>query len=106
MTIKNLQVVIEVVEVCLICYLSDKWLKINQLAPIITLKKRQLIFFNCVSVVVKNKSRSKNTFKGGGPPLLLWISEIQDLSEKKVDSVFTLQSLNKVRNISRQVNFS
>ena len=39
MTIKNLQVVIEVVEVCLIFYLSDKWLKINQLAPIITLKK-------------------------------------------------------------------
>ena len=90
MTIKNLQVVIEVVEVCLIYYLSDKWLKINQLAPIITLKKRQLIFFNCVSVVVKNESISKNTFKGGGPPplkifldLLLWISEIQDLSQKK-----------------------
>ena len=90
MTIKNLQVVIEVVEVCLIYYLSDKWLKINHLTPIIALKKRQLIFFNCVSVVVKNKSRSKNTFKGGGPlplkiflDLLLWISEIQDLSQKK-----------------------
>ena len=27
------------------------------------------------------------------------------VSEKKVDSVFSFQSLNKVRNISRQVNF-
>ena len=78
MTIKNLQVVIEVVEVCLIYYLSDKWLKINHLAPIIALKKRQLIFFNCVSVVVKNKSRSKNTFKGGGPlPLKIFLDLLQ-----------------------------
>lgn len=100
MTIKNLQVVIEVVEVCLIYYLSDKWLKINHLAPIIALKKRQLIFFNFVSVVVKNKSRSKNTFKGGGPlplkiflDLLLWISEIQDLSQKKKHILFFMSKL-------------
>ena len=66
----------------------------------VTLKKEKVDILQLCLCFREKQEQTKNILKGGGPPplkifldLLLWISEIQDLSQKKKHILFFMSKL-------------